>query len=100
MPGPPIPLYFLGAQIVALVPLGPVFHGAGVNVTVMSNNGKVHVGVIACRESMPDVDNLARRFPTELAALKEDLDRLCPVLLALTRPTPVAGRAERLPPAV
>lgn len=36
----------------------------------------------------------------EIAALKEDLDRLCPVLLALTRPTAVAGRAERLPPAV
>jgi uncharacterized OsmC-like protein len=32
----------------------------------------------------------------QLAALKDDLDRLCPVLLALTRPTPVAGRAERL----
>lgn len=36
----------------------------------------------------------------EIAAIKEDLDRLCPVLLALTRPTAVAGRAERLQPAV
>jgi len=70
VPGPPIPLYFMGAEIRALVPLGPVFHGAGVNVTVMSNNGKIHVGVIACRESMPDVDDLARRFPAELARLK------------------------------
>ncbi len=70
VPGPPIPLYFMGAEIRALVPLGPVFHGAGVNVTVMSNNGKIHVGVIACRESMPDVDDLAQRFPAELARLK------------------------------
>ena len=58
VPGPPVPLYFMGARIEALYPLGPVFHGAGVNITVMSNNGQVHVGIIACRESMPDVDDL------------------------------------------
>jgi diacylglycerol O-acyltransferase len=71
VPGPPVPLYFMGAQIVGLYPLGPVFHGAGLNITVMSNYGHVHVGIIACRESMPDVDNLVKRFPEELAKLKE-----------------------------
>ncbi len=40
VPGPPVPLYFMGAQIEALYPLGPVFHGAGLNITVMSNNGR------------------------------------------------------------
>ncbi|MEI5674027.1 MULTISPECIES: WS/DGAT/MGAT family O-acyltransferase [unclassified Nocardioides] len=70
VPGPPVPLYFTGARVDVLSPLGPVFHGAGLNITVMSNNGKVHVGVIACRESMPDVDDLVQRFPAELAALK------------------------------
>ena len=69
VPGPPVPLYFMGARIEALYPLGPVFHGAGLNITVMSNNGRIHVGIIACRESMPDVDDLVRRFPTELAKL-------------------------------
>ncbi|CAN5689473.1 wax ester/triacylglycerol synthase family O-acyltransferase [soil metagenome] len=71
VPGPPIPLYFMGAKIVALYPLGPVFHGAGVNITVASNNGEVHVGVIACRESMPDVEALVQHFPQELARLRE-----------------------------
>jgi len=70
VPGPPIPLYFMGARIEGLYPLGPVFHGAGLNVTVMSNNGRVHVGVIACQESLPDVEDLVRRFPAELATLK------------------------------
>lgn len=70
VPGPPIPLYFMGAQILALYPLGPVFHGAGLNITVMSNHGHMHVGIIACRESLPDVDDLVQRFPAELAALK------------------------------
>ena len=71
VPGPPVPLYFMGAEIKALYPLGPIMHGAGLNVTVMSNNGQMHVGVIACRESMPDVDALARHFPAELDRLKE-----------------------------
>ncbi len=70
VPGPPFPMFFMGAEILALYPLGPVFHGAGLNVTVMSNNGQVHVGLIACKESMPDVEDLVRRFPAELAALK------------------------------
>src|SRR4029078_10844523 len=67
VPGPPVPLYFLGARVEAMHPLGPVFHGAGLNITVMSNNGRVGVGVIACRESRADVDDLAPPFPTELA---------------------------------
>ena len=58
----------------------------GVNVTVMSNNGKVHVGIIACRESMPDVDDLAQRFPAELAKLK--------AAVALDKkPTPIRKKA-------
>lgn len=74
VPGPPMPLYFMGGEILGLYPLGPVFHGAGLNITVMSNNGKVHVGVIACRESLPDADALVRHFPTELARLREAVD--------------------------
>jgi diacylglycerol O-acyltransferase len=69
VPGPPVPLYFMGAKIEALYPLGPVFHGAGLNITVMSNNGQMHVGIIACRELMPQVWQLAEHFPAELAAL-------------------------------
>lgn len=70
VPGPPVPLYFMGARVEGLYPLGPVFHGAGLNITVMSNNGQLHVGIIACRESMPEVEDLVRRFPEELAVLK------------------------------
>ncbi|ANH39894.1 Putative diacylglycerol O-acyltransferase [Nocardioides dokdonensis FR1436] len=70
VPGPPVPLYFVGAKIESLYPLGPVFHGAGLNITVLSNAGDLHVGVIACRDSMPDVDDLVNRFPAALAELR------------------------------
>ena len=85
VPGPPIPLYFTGAKIEALYPLGPVFHGAGVNITVASNHGHMHVGIIACRESMPDVDDLVRRFPVEL-------DRLSSAVAAQQQATPITSK--------
>jgi diacylglycerol O-acyltransferase len=69
VPGPPVPLYFLGGRIDALYPLGPIFHGAGLNVTVMSNNGIMDVGLIACKELMPRVWDLADSFPEELDAM-------------------------------
>ena len=40
VPGPQIPLYFLGAEVASMYPLGPIFHGSGLNITVMSLNGK------------------------------------------------------------
>ncbi|WP_235736058.1 WS/DGAT/MGAT family O-acyltransferase [Nocardioides alcanivorans] len=70
VPGPPVSLYFGGARIDALYPLGPVFHGAGINVTVMSHAGDINVGVMACRESMPDVADFVNRFPHALEALR------------------------------
>ncbi|MDN5746226.1 MAG: wax ester/triacylglycerol synthase family O-acyltransferase [Nocardioidaceae bacterium] len=74
VPGPPVPLYLMGARIDALCPLGPVFHGAGLNVTVMSNAGRMHVGAIACRESVPDIDALVAEFPIEMARLAAAVD--------------------------
>ena len=63
VPGPPVPLYFMGARIEGLYPLGPVFHGAGLNITVMSSDGKIHVGAIACRELVPEPWRLVEKFP-------------------------------------
>src|SRR5699024_10590176 len=45
VPGPPMPLYLLGARITGMYPLGPVLHGAGLNITVMSHDGRVSVGI-------------------------------------------------------
>ncbi|NMO00027.1 wax ester/triacylglycerol synthase family O-acyltransferase [Gordonia sp. TBRC 11910] len=78
VPGPPVPLYFMGAQITALYPLGPVFHGAGLNITVLSNNGVVHVGIIACKESVRHPEKMVAHFPAELARLTEAVAGLAP----------------------
>jgi WS/DGAT/MGAT family acyltransferase len=69
VPGPPMPLYLLDARITGFYPLGPVFHGAGLNVTVLSNAGKVHVGLIGARELVEDLWPLADALPDALAEL-------------------------------
>ncbi len=73
VPGPPVPIYFLGALVEGMYPLGPVFHGAGLNITVISSNGQLHIGMIACAElaPAPDLWDLAHHFPEELAALRK-----------------------------
>ena len=37
VPGPQIPLYCAGAQVVATYPMGPILEGCGLNITVLSN---------------------------------------------------------------
>lgn len=69
VPGPQIPLYFLGAEVEAMYPLGPIFHGAGLNITVLSLNGKLNVGLISCPELLPDLWDLADGFVTGISEL-------------------------------
>jgi diacylglycerol O-acyltransferase / wax synthase len=69
VPGPQVPLYFLGSEVTAMYPLGPVFHGSGLNITVMSLNGKLDVGIIACPELVPDLWELADDFAVGMEEL-------------------------------
>jgi diacylglycerol O-acyltransferase / wax synthase len=62
VPGPQMPLYLLGCEVKAMYPLGPIFHGSGLNITVMSLRGKLDVGLIACPELVPDLWELADDF--------------------------------------
>ena len=45
-----------------MYPLGPIFHGSGLNITVMSLNGKLDVGLISLPELLPDLWDLADDF--------------------------------------
>ncbi|OBI88695.1 WS/DGAT/MGAT family O-acyltransferase [Mycobacterium asiaticum] len=69
VPGPQIPLYLLGCEVKAMYPLGPIFHGSGLNITVMSLNGRLDVGLIACPELLPDLWDLADEFGVVMAEL-------------------------------
>jgi WS/DGAT/MGAT family acyltransferase len=70
VPGPPFPLYLAGAKLELLCPLGPVMEGAALNVTVISYMDNLDVGLIACRETVPGLWDLARHFHDALDELK------------------------------
>jgi diacylglycerol O-acyltransferase len=59
VPGPPFPLYLAGAELVSAYPMGPVFEGAGLNVTVLSYMGSLDFGFNASVNSVPDLWELA-----------------------------------------
>jgi len=69
VPGPPIPLYLAGARLVGLYPLGPITDGAGLNVTVLSEEDRVGFGIITCPELVPRVWDLADAIPDALGEL-------------------------------
>jgi WS/DGAT/MGAT family acyltransferase len=71
VPGPPVPLYAAGARVKGVIPLGPLLEGAGLNITVLSNMGNVDFGVIACRELVPDVWDIADGFATAVDRLRK-----------------------------
>jgi WS/DGAT/MGAT family acyltransferase len=71
VPGPQATLYFLGCEVEAMYPLGPLFHGCGLNITVMSLDGKLNVGVISCPDLVPDLWRLADDFDVALEELLE-----------------------------
>src|SRR3954471_7890699 len=74
VPGPPFPLYFAGAKLVSLFPMGPVMEGAGLNITVISYMDDIDIGLMVCRESVPDVWDMAADIEESLAELKKAAD--------------------------
>ena len=71
VPGPNFPLYLAGARLVVIAPLGPVMEGAGLNITVLSYLDKIDVGLIACRELVPDIWRLVDAFGESMEELKK-----------------------------
>ena len=53
VPGPDVPLYFAGMELLAVHPLGPVVDGMPLNVTVQRYRDGLFVGINACARSVP-----------------------------------------------
>jgi WS/DGAT/MGAT family acyltransferase len=73
VPGPPQALYLAGAKLVGIYPLGPVFSGIALNVTAMGCGDGLDIGLVACREVLPDPWALADAISEALAELREAL---------------------------
>lgn len=74
VPGPPIPLYIAGSRVTGLYPFGPLIEGSGINITVLSNMGNMDFGVIACRDTVPDIWQIADGFGDAVLDLRKAAD--------------------------
>jgi len=98
LPGPPLPLYFLGAQLVGGYPLVPLFENQGLSVGITSYCGTLYWGFNADRDLVPDLDRFVGAVRAEVDELR-DVAALEPG--AETRPGPAralrhsAGRRRR-----
>jgi len=71
VPGPTFPLYFAGARLEAVYPMGPVVDGAALNVTALSYDGHVHVGLVADRKVVTDLGRIAAGMDAALDELRQ-----------------------------
>jgi WS/DGAT/MGAT family acyltransferase len=70
VPGPPRPLYAMGARMLDMYPVVPLGGGQAVAIGITSYDGGVHYGLTADRDAMPDVDVLADAMAEALAELQ------------------------------
>jgi WS/DGAT/MGAT family acyltransferase len=71
VPGPPIAMWVGGAPVIAVYPLGPLIEGAGLNITVISNMGRLDIGIVADRAFAPDISQLADAWEDAVRVLCE-----------------------------
>jgi WS/DGAT/MGAT family acyltransferase len=75
VPGPDFPLYFAGARMVAMYPVGPIIEGVGINVTVFSYQDTMYVGIQGCWELVPDIDTIVHGMHGAMEELIRDVNR-------------------------
>jgi WS/DGAT/MGAT family acyltransferase len=75
VPGPNVPVYLCGAQLLAHYPVSVITDGQGLNITVIGYLGQLHFGLTSCRELVPDIEKMAGYLEDELDALLETTGR-------------------------
>ncbi|HET6817805.1 MAG TPA: wax ester/triacylglycerol synthase family O-acyltransferase [Mycobacteriales bacterium] len=71
VPGPQFPLYCAGARLVAHYPVSVITDGMGLNITAMSYDGHIDVGIIADRDQVADVWCLVDYLNDSIAELEK-----------------------------
>jgi len=66
-----VPLYLAGARVTAVYPNGPLIGNTGLNLTVLSQESTLDLGVIACPDLVEDVAAIADGFLDGVAALRK-----------------------------
>ena len=87
VPGPDKPLFFRGAELVAIYPVSIVTHGQALNITCQSYAGSMNFGFTGCHATLPSLQRLA---VYAVDALEELEAALLPQAKTLPKPRRVA----------
>lgn len=71
VPGPPLPLYLLGAPMKAIFPMVPLMQNQNLGIALFSYNGGLHWGFNADWESFPDVHEFVEDLENAFAEYME-----------------------------
>jgi diacylglycerol O-acyltransferase / wax synthase len=71
VPGPPVPLYLLGARMLEAYPLVPLFMGQALGIALFSNAGKLFWGFNADWDTLPDLHDLVGAVDASFAELRQ-----------------------------
>ena len=69
VPGPPIPLYCMGAEMLEAYPMVPLSRNLSLGVAILSYCGLLHIGLLAGADAWPDLRDLAADFDAAAAEL-------------------------------
>jgi WS/DGAT/MGAT family acyltransferase len=88
--GAPMPLYMAGARMTHYWPLSIVVHSVALNITVQSYDGRLEFGLVACRDALPRVDELAAL----LQAAADEYEALAAAHIAALAPPPASSASS------
>ena len=71
VPGPQMPLYLLGHEMIDFLPMVPLAPGQGLGVAIMSYNARVGFGLTGDWDALPDLDDLASDLRAAIGDLVE-----------------------------
>jgi len=78
LPGPQVPLYCMGARMLEAYPIVPLSRNLTISVAILSYCGRLHIGLLADRDRVPDLEVLAQGIEdsfAELAKIAKERER-------------------------
>ena len=81
VPGPPMPLYALGREMLECLPYVPITQGLRIGVAVISYNGQVRFGITGDHDTVPELAWFCTRIEAGIAELRQRAE-------SAGRPTP------------
>jgi diacylglycerol O-acyltransferase / wax synthase len=95
VPGPQMPFYTGGSQLLEFWPLVAIYHSLGLNLAIVSYNGSVHFGMLADRDLVPDLDDFAKHLEQSAADFQAATRKKTPA--SVSRRAPRSPRARKKP---